>query len=234
MTQNLLSEEQEKELSWEEAVSRFLEDHPDFFERHPEALTKLALRHDAGGATSLIEHQVQRLRTENESLRLQLRELLAIARENDVLATRLHRFALAMADSASLDDVFDNAYEMLRREFKVDAVAILCRGEGNAAFARSEFVGADARLQAVLRNYAGDKPECGSRFDESLIKYLFGENATQVRSSALIGLGIRGAFGILALGSYDARRFHAEMGTVYLAKLGDILMHSIARFVPTG
>jgi uncharacterized protein YigA (DUF484 family) len=233
MTQNVSSEEQEKELSWEEAVSRYLEDHPDFFQHHPDALTKLALRHDAGGATSLIEHQVQRLRDENESLRRQLRDLIAIARENDVLSARLHRFALAMADSASLDDVFDNAYEMLRREFKVDAVAILCRGEGNAAFARSEFVGEDARLKTVLRDYAGDKPVCGSGFDESLIKYLFGVNAADVRSSALIALGIRGAFGILALGSHDARRFHAEMGTVYLAKLGDILMHSIARFAPT-
>src|SRR5258706_9528577 len=133
MTQNVSSEEQEKELSWEEAVSRYLEDHPDFFQRHPDALTKLALRHDAGGATSLIERQVQLLRDENESLHRQLRELVAIARENDVLGTRLHRFALAMADSASLDDVFDNAYEMLRREFKVDTVAILCRGEGSAA-----------------------------------------------------------------------------------------------------
>lgn len=233
MTQNVSSDEQEKELSWEEAVLRYLEDHPDFFQRHSEVLTKLALRHDVGGATSLIERQVRALREENEVLRDQLRDLVAIARENDILSTRLHRFALAMADSASLDDVFDNAYEMLRREFKIDAVGILCSGEGDAAFTRPEFVGDDSRLVSVIREYGAGKPACGGRFDEGLLKYVFGVNAAAVRSAALIGLGTRGAFGILALGSQDPRRFHAEMGTVYLAQLGDVLMHSIARFVPT-
>jgi uncharacterized protein YigA (DUF484 family) len=232
MTRKLSSDEKDSALSWEEAVLRYLEDHPDFFQHHPQALTKLALRHQVDGASSLIEHQVRTLRDDNDTLRRQLRELVAIARENDLLAGRLHRFALAMADSASLDDVFDNAYEMLRREFRIDAVAIFCHGEGNRAFTRSEFVGTDARLQNVLREHGTEKPVCGSRFEESLMKYLFGENAAQVRSAALIALGTRGAFGLLALGSHDARRFHAEMGTVYLAKLGDILMHSIARFAP--
>lgn len=232
MTQNVSSGEQENELSWEEAVLRYLDDHPDFFQRRPEILAKLTLHHAVAGATSLIERQVRVLRDENDVLREQLRELVAIARENDVLSARLHRFALAMADSASLDDVFDNAYEMLRREFKIDAVAILCRGEGNAAFTRSEFVGDDSRLLNMIGEYGAGKPVCGPRFDESLLKYLFGENAADVRSAALIGLGTRGAFGMLALGSHDARRFHAEMGTVYLAQLGDVLMHSIARFAP--
>jgi uncharacterized protein len=232
MTQNVSSDEQEKELSWEDAVSRYLEDHPEFFLRYPEVLTKLALQHDAGGATSLIERQVRLLRADNDALRLQLRDLVAIARDNDILSARVHRFALAMADSASLDDVFDSAYEMLRREFKIDAIAILCRGEGNAAFTRPEFVGDDSRLLSLIREYGSGKPVCGSRFDESLLKFLFGVNAAAVSSTVLIGLGTRGGFGILALGSHDPRRFHAEIGTVYLAQLGDTLMHSIARFAP--
>lgn len=233
MTQNVSTDEQEKELSWEEAVIRYLEDHPDVFARHPEALAQLELRHEAGGrSVSLIERQVRVLREENQALSRQLRDLVAIARENDVLAARLHHFALAMADSASLDDVFDNAYEMLRREFKLDAVAILCRGDAPAAFARTEFVGDDPRLQTALTHYGSAKPVCGAAFDESLLKYLFGERASDIRSAALIALGVNPTVGLLALGAHDAQRFHAAMGTVYLAKLGDILMHSIARFLP--
>lgn len=233
MSQNLPSDEQQSELPWEEAVRRYLEEHPDFFQRHPDVLGRLQLRHDTGGrAVSLIERQVRVLREENASLARQLHELVAIARENDVLAARLHRFALAMADSASLDDVFDNAYEMLRREFKLDAVAIVCCGEAPPGFPRSEFVGDDPRLRTVLERYGGPKPACGTGFDESLMRYLFGERATEVRSAALIALGTNPSVGLLALGAHDPHRFHAAMGTVYLAKLGDILMHSIARFLP--
>jgi uncharacterized protein len=232
MTQKVSSDE-DKELSWEEAVSRYLEDHPDFFQRHTEILAKLSLRHDVeNGATSLIERQVRALRDQNEALHRQLRDLVSVARENDVLSGRLHRFALAMADSASLDDIFDNTYEMLRQEFKIDTVALLCLGEGDPAFTRAEFVGNDARLTALLKEHGVGKPACGSRFDESLMKYLYGDAAAEVRSAALIALGTNGPLGILALGSHDPKRFHPGMGTVYLAKLGDILMHSIARFVP--
>lgn len=233
MTHKVSNDEQDQELSWEEAVSRYLEDHPDFFQRHSDIVAKLNLRHDVPGkTTSLIERQVQVLREQNSLLQRQLRELVEVARENDVLATRLHRFALAMADSASLDDVFESAYEMLRREFKIDAVAILCQGEADPAFNRSEFVGNDERLKNLLREYGLGKPVCGSRFDESLIKYVFGERAAEVRSAALIALGTSAPLGMLGLGSHDAHRFHTGMGTVYLAKLGDILMHSIARFAP--
>lgn len=235
MTQNVTNDEQQDELSWEEAVRRYLEEHSDFFLRHPAILARLQLHHDTGGrAVSLIERQVRVLRDENASLARQLHELVAIARENDVLAARLHRFALAMADSASLDDVFDNAHEMLRREFKLDAVAIVCRGDAPPGFPRSEFVGDDPRLRAALDQHAGPKPACGAGFDESLLRYLFGERAAEVRSAALIALGANPTVGLLALGAHDPHRFHAAMGTVYLAKLGDILMHSIARFLPAG
>lgn len=237
MTQKTTNEEPEKDVSAidsaaEEGIASYLEQHPDFFLRHPEVLEQLDLRHHAAkGTVSLIERQVQVLRDRNHTLDRQLRELVAIARENDVLAARLHRFALAMADSASLDDVFDNAYEMLRREFKLDAVAIIVQSQPNTAFPRSEFVGNDPRVRAVLRQFSRSaKPICGGKHDESMTKYLFGAQAPSVKSSALIPFGARGPNAVLCLGSHDPRRFHSGMGTVYLVQIADILMHSIARF----
>lgn len=231
MTHNVSSDDQHEETSWDEAVRRYLEQHPDFFERHPALLAKLELSHGVDGrAVSLIERQVAVLRQENAALAKQLRELVGIARENDAVAARLHRFALAMADSSALDDVFDTAYEMLRREFRLDAIAIRCRGRAPGNFSRAEFVGDDARLPELLKRFDGQRPLCGNRADESLLGYLFGRQASEVRSSAIIPLGNRDAAGVLALGSHDPQRFHADMGTIHLVKLGDILAHSIARF----
>lgn len=231
MTRKLSSEEPQDELTWEQDISRYLQEHPDFLDRHPALFASLNVAHATDGrVVSLIERQVGILRTENDSLQRQLRELVTIARENDVLAARLHRFALAMADSSSLDDVFDTAYEMLRREFKLDAITILAHGTAPGGFTRAEFVGDDGRLPELLKQVDGARPLCGGKLEDSLMSYLYGRQATDIRSSAIIPLGNPNPLGVLCLGSIDPQRFHSAMGTVYLLKLGDILLHSIARF----
>jgi hypothetical protein len=233
MSQKLSSDEPRGEPSWEEAVARHLEEHPDFFERHAALLARLKVTHAPGGpAVSLIERQVQVLREQEQALGRQLRELVAIARENDVLGQRLHRFALAMLEAHSLDDVLDTAEELLRQEFRLDAVVIRVRGRAEGAHGRAEFVTDEQRALGALLGQLGDgKPLCGARHDEALLRYLYGERAAQIRSSALIPLGAKTARGVLALGSQDPQRFHPGMGTVYLARLGELLMQGLLRYL---
>lgn len=231
MSQKLGSEEVQKdaprEITWEEAVARFLEDQPDFLLRHPELLAKLALRHDAGGAISLIEHQVQTLRARNQDVSQQLHDLVAVARDNDALGARLHRFALAMIGAGSADDVLDTAAELLRREFRIDAVAMRLKREPVGA--RAEYVGADdRRLNDLLDRFDGDKPLLDAARDESLRRYLFADAAQEIHSCALVPLGTAARDGVLALGSHDPTRFHVGMGTVFLARLGELLSRALA------
>ena len=69
----------------------YLRAHPDFFERHPEALAAIDIPHPTGDAVSLIERQVRTLRAQSNNYRGQLESLVSVARENDGLAKRLHR-----------------------------------------------------------------------------------------------------------------------------------------------
>jgi uncharacterized protein YigA (DUF484 family) len=227
MSHKVGSEEAQKELSWEEAVTRYLEDQPDFFLRHPDVLANLALKHEVGGAVSLIEHQVQTLRLRNHELNKQLRDLVGVARENDALSSRLHQFALAMSAARSADDAVDAANELLRREFRLDAVAIRIFREPVGS--RPEFVSADdKRLKDLLTRFDGNKPLLDAANDESLRRYLFGEQALDIHSCALLALGGPTPDGLLALGSHDSGRFHPGMGTVYLARLGELLSRALA------
>jgi uncharacterized protein YigA (DUF484 family) len=162
MKQKLPSEELQTELTWEEAVARYLEDHPDYFQRFPETLSRILLSHETGGkAVSLIERQVQVLREQNQALTRQLRELVNNARENDVLSGRLHRFSTAMTGCASLDEVLDTTYDLLRQEFKLDAVVILLRGRPTQG-GRAELVPEDdKRLNWLFQQFSSGKPICG-------------------------------------------------------------------------
>ena len=229
MTQKSPSDEIQKELSWEEAVSRYLEDNPDYFLRYPQTLANLKLAHETDGkVVSLIERQVHVLRGQSQNFQQQLRELVNNARENDVLGERLHRFATAMVDSSSLDEGIDTAYDLLRQEFKLDAVVILflSRSPGE----RPELVPqGDKRLNTLITQFTSGKPICGAKHDESLMGYLFGERATEIKSCALIPLGNKNPRGVLGLGTHDPHRFHSGMGTVYLSRLGELLTHSLVR-----
>jgi hypothetical protein len=233
MSQKLPSEDAVTETSLEETLARYLADNPDFFERHVDLLTTLRIPHyESGRAVSLIERQVEALRHKHRDLHRQLRDLVAFARQNDTLAERLHRFALAMIAAASYDDVLSTAQDMLRQEFKLDAVAILLTG-GPAA-ARSVDAAAERRLEDLLKRYSPDKPVIGAQLDAETLAHLFGDRAAAVGSCAVVALGSRGASGLrglLALGSGDPKRFHPDMASHYLTKLGDLLMASLMRYL---
>jgi hypothetical protein len=49
-----------------------------------------------------------------------------------------------------------------------------------------------------------------------------------VRSLALVPLGQTSVFGLLALGSEDPQRFHAEMGTLYLRRIGELTASAVS------
>ena len=223
----------EKELSWEEAVGRYLEQTPDYFLRHPELLAALALPHpEAGRAVSLVERQVRMLRDRNEQSTHQLQELIAFARDNDQLGERVQRFALAMIDSDSLDEVLDTAQDMLRQEFSLDGVAVRLTGNPRPGNLRQEFVVPDdAVLDGLLTSLAArnGQPLCGAAHAADTLAALFGAQAGNIRSTAVIGLTRHALRGVLVLASSDPQRFRADMGTVYLERLGELLIAAIAR-----
>ncbi len=231
MSQKLPTDEQERELTWEEAVTRYLEDNPDYFLQHSEMLAGLKIPHpERDGVVSLVERQLQVLRDQNHGLQRQLRELVTIARENDVLGGRLHHFALALVDAASIEDVLNTAQDLLRQEFKLDEVVIRFAGGTPAVVGRPEFSdGDDPQLSLLLKQFQRGRPICGGKYEDKVMHYLFGGAAGEVRSTAMIALGVDALEGVLCLGSRDPHRFHPEMGTVYLARIGELLTRAVAR-----
>jgi len=209
--------------SWEDSVGRYLADHPEFFERRPDLLAPLRIPHTGHmGAVSLIEKQVAVLREANQALNRQLQGLVNIARENDISGERLHRFTMALCDAASLEDALGTLQDSLRGSFRREAVALVVdRSVGSDG---SSLVVEDGRLlQQLGKRIRNGVVACDDRPDASLRNQLFAERGNAVRSLALLALGGRDHWGVLALGSDDSRRFHPDIGTVYLGRLGETI-----------
>jgi hypothetical protein len=66
------------------------------------------------------------------------------------------------------------------------------------------------------------KPKCGELQHEQLA-YLFGSQAKETGSVALVPITGERTMGILAIGSRDASRFHSGKGTEFLRRLGDVV-----------
>lgn len=229
-----LSADSSQDLSWEESVAHYLKDHPEFFERYRELFASLTLPHpDHGSAISLVERQLQALRSRDTETQRHLRELVDIARENDLLGERLHHFAVAMIDAAALEDVLGTAHDLLRQEFRLDAVAVLLQtDEVDVHNVRAEFVRADdPHFAALWRRCLGKRAVCGVKLDADSMAYLFSGRVADIQSVALIPMKDASTNGLLCLGSRDARRFHPEMGVVYLQRLGELLLRACARYL---
>jgi hypothetical protein len=209
-----------------EQIAAYLDKHPEFFEEHPDLLAGLRLSHTSGKAVSLIERQVQLLREQNESLKSRLMELVNVARDNDRLSSRMHQMTLDLLQAASLVELLDKLEDHLRNEFKADAVALRLAGldETRQRDSGVETLLIDAGTKALFPTSLCDgKPQCG-RLKQQQLEFLFGGQAPDIESAAVIPLGDHGHDGLLAIGSREVNRFNPCMGTLFLSHLGDLLV----------
>lgn len=211
-------------------VAQHLRENPDYFERHEDLLEGLKIPHvGRGAATSLLEKQLTLIRTRTAVREREWQGFLATARENDAIAENLHRFAVALIDAASLDDVLSSVYDLGRNQLKLDAVVVVLGVAGGPLSGRGEFVAPDdARLTLALARAEG-RPVCGPKALLSEARTLLGPQEARIASVALVPMRDAVRTGVLIFGSQDRERFPAGIGTVYLRRLGELVMRAVAR-----
>ncbi|MBT8143069.1 MAG: DUF484 family protein [Gammaproteobacteria bacterium] len=211
-----------------------LKSNTDFFERHPQLLAHLRLPHDVGvNAVSLIERQVAILREKNRKLDLKLRELVAVARANDALAGRIHKFSLRLIGIGDRAEILEIIERTLREELGADEAVLLLFDEApdSSDLFDSEFVRRLARRDPGLELFQSflntGRPRCG-QIKGSKREFLFGRDTADIKSAALLPLGAKAATGFVAIGSHEASRFHPGMSTDFLVRLGDLIERGLA------
>lgn len=214
----------------EESVARYLQHNPDFFERHQALLARLRLPHARSGSTiSLVERQVEVLREKHASLEEKLAEFVGVARANDAVADRMHRFTRRLLHAGSREAALQNIEAGLRQDFDSFNSVLILIGIGESSvderFLRSVAPG-DAHLKSFETLFASGKPRCGQVRD-SQREFLFGGEAEDIGSVALVPLGEKGSLGLLALGSNDRDRFHPGMSTEFLGRLGELISDAL-------
>jgi uncharacterized protein len=217
-------------------VAQYLQTYPDFFERNGLLLTKLRLPHlrEPGATVSLVERQVEVLRERNHALERKLKELVDVARANDLLADRIHRLSQRLIRTHGLLATVNAIETSLREDFEaMHSVLVLFLEEARTLepqatnFLRAADAGS-AELKSFESLLESGKPRCGQIRDTQR-DYLFGKDTIEIGSVALTPVGPKGSLGILAIGASDVDRFHPTMSTEFLSRIGELVAYALAR-----
>jgi uncharacterized protein YigA (DUF484 family) len=210
------------------AVADYLKKNPAFFEDYADVVAQIFVPHPHGGhAIPIAERQILALRDRAQELEQRLRELIRHGTENDEIGEKLHRSTLALFAAQDLETTLAVLAHSLKEDFAVPDVAIRLWGDAPRDAALPEF----AATSDGVREYADRlrAPYCGP--DAALeTREWFDANA-DAKSFAYLPFRTEKTFGLLALASGDARRFHAGIGTVYLLRLAELASVAIARFL---
>jgi uncharacterized protein YigA (DUF484 family) len=215
----------------EESIAAYLQHNPDFFERHHAVLARLRLPHARGGSTiSLVERQIEVLREKHAAVEAKLAEFVRVARANDALADKLHRFTRQLLRAgSSREGVIATMESGLRVDFDAfHSVLVLIGSHPDVTPQRFVRVvrADDPNLKSFETLFSNGKPRCGQARD-SQREFLFGSDANDIGSVALVPLGEKGSIGLLALGSTDRDRFHPGMSTEFLARMADLIADAL-------
>jgi uncharacterized protein len=210
-------------------VATYLRRHPEFLREFPELALELVVPREQGTATSLASYQLEVLREKLRDSDKRLRDLVAIASDNEQLMVRVHQLTLSLMRAQSLGETVHHVAASLTEDFQTDFVRlVLFRADANLPGA--EWLIREPRGPSGVPAFAEflrrAEPLCG-RLQADKLDYLFGESAAQVRSTVLLPMD---GVGMLAIGSQDPNHFHPGMGTVFPKLIAEAVSVALARF----
>lgn len=207
-------------------IALFLKDHPEFFQDHAELFANLRVPHpNEARAISLGERQIMTLRARTKDLEWKLSGLMHNANGNEKISKTLTLWCCRMLAEDDAMQLPAHIVRSLGDLFDLPAIAL--RVWGLAKLDDSEFA---QDVTDAIRTYARslERPYCGPMKDQEAATWL-GTPAASLAIVALRPAGHNEPIGLLVLGSDDAERFTADMGTAFLDTINELASASLLR-----
>lgn len=204
-----------------EQVREFLLANRDFFLEHPDLLLQLNFPHDTGGAVSLIERQVERLREELAIQRQQTKDLSKTAEANHQLFRKFANLLVTLAASKNASELLQSFSDELVQHFDLQQVLVMLPPDTTLPTTNAVLVLTPEDMQKLstqllkLSTYVGRTPP--ALLDTLKL------DAETVGSIGLVRLPLQDGLGYFCLVSKDAKRFQADMATDFIEILASLL-----------
>ena len=184
-----------------EEIAEYLILNPGFFDENPEVLNSLKIVHDSGAAVSLIEKQVEYLRSNYNSTTDKLLSLLENAKNNEDLFFLTQKLLLSLIDAENIKEII----KLIEKAFKKDF---------GAKESRLIFFSNTSTLKVLGDKLKSKNLYCGD-LDKKAKDFLFGKTSNLVEV-ALIPLKCKSISGLIALGSEKEGKYNTNKDSIFL------------------
>lgn len=171
---------------------------------------------------------MEMLRERIKGLEGKIVEMIRNSQDNVAIADRLYRYTRSILLTTQAAELPERMLASLKHEFLIPQAALRLWGV-DAAHAQA----ASADVKSFANSLTA--PYCGVNAGFEAAQWL-GDEPGSTMSLAMIPLRTAAgddAFGLLVLGSPDPTRYSAEMGTEFLARIGEVSAAALSRLRTT-
>ena len=175
---------------------------------------------------------MEMLRDKIKGLERQIVEMIRNGQDNVAIADKLHRWTRALMLTANAADLPEVLVSELQHQFHDSAGGDprlgRRRGVRRACRSRAPSATTSRASRAAWRRRIAASTPASRRCSGSTMP----AEAALDRDGAAAPRAARGAFGLLVLASPDPTRYSADMGTEFLARIGEIASAALTRLLP--
>ncbi|WP_206486050.1 DUF484 family protein [Thalassotalea sp. G2M2-11] len=223
LTQEQLMQREEISLT-DDIIVSFLQDNPEFFNRHPELVANLRINDKQRGTVSLVERQQLQLREKIRTLEEEITQLMGIANQNEQLFGLYSDLYLRLLDCQTAKELLDCLYQATTELLSLSDLKLWLAEP--TQFTHECLCLQDCR--GILQNRLNKDEYYFGRIQQSEQELIF---TSELQGSVvLIKLEHdEQLIGFLAISSQDAEHFDPRMDTLLLAQFKKLLAKLLHR-----
>ena len=187
-------------------VELYLLENTDFFVSRESLVSELSFKHDAEGASSLLEMQVRKLRDEQSRLMDMLTGFVSTGKENEELFFKSKNLTLSIISSNKFDEVKKTVELFFQENFEVDSCILETLSDAELQ-KLEKITGLDMNKDAI---------HMGPLSKEKMAAF-FSNDA--IKSAVISVMKLEKGFGLLKVGSIEATKYLGDGDTTFIEYL---------------
>ena len=191
-------------------VEIFLLENIDFFVSRESLVSELSFKHDSGGASSLLEMQVRRLRDEQSRLMEMLTSFVSTGQDNEDLFLKSKTLTLALIKTKDIDSIIETVESFFQDIIGVDTCNLVLVSDQEVQ-----------ELESVTGIEMNKDSIHMGPFSQEKMSYLFQDE--EMLSGVISIFKVKNKFGLLKIGSKDQTKYLGEGDTTFIEYIRDVI-----------